>query len=205
MEATWRALQELYQKGVLKSIGLSNFGSRDLETLLSVASIAIKPMVIQNKLDIYHVGKQIDVDGDNIISLMRQHDIRMVAYSSLSSFPFSLQPYQDPIIRHIANSKPAPDDGVYKEAIIVLRWILQQGMAVIPRTANLNKLASNIKAGIPCMASYTLFLFRSIDTYMSSCNLNLASSWCALDAEEMKIISSISHLTGSPISVPVIY
>lgn len=204
MEATWKALQELYQEGILKSIGLSNFGTRDLEMLLSFASIIIKPMVIQNKLDIYHVGKQIDVNGDNIISLMRQHDIRMIAYSSLSSFPFSLQPYEDPIIRYIANGKSTPDDGVYKEAVVVLRWILQQGMAVIPRTANLNKLASNIKAGTHCMVSHRL-CFSSVDTYLFLHILNLVSSWCALDAEEMKIISSISHLTGSPISVPVIY
>ena len=147
MEATWKALQELYQEGILKSIGLSNFGSRDLELLISFSSLVTKPMVIQNKLDIYHVAKQIDVDGDNIISLMKQHDIRLVAYSSLSSFPFALQPYEDPIIRHIASSKSASNDSVYKEAVIVLRWVLQQGMAVIPRTANIEKLASNIQAG----------------------------------------------------------
>ena len=147
MEATWQALQELYQEGILRSIGLSNFGSRDLELLLSFPSLVTKPMVIQNKMDIYHVGKQIDVDGDNIVSLMKRHDIRMVAYSSLSSFPFSLQPVDDPVIRYVAHTKPAPDDVEYKEAIVVLRWILQQGMAVIPRTASLNKLASNMQAG----------------------------------------------------------
>lgn len=181
MEDTWKAMQELYQQGIVKAIGLSNFGSNDLRRVLSFPSLVIKPMVIQNKLDIYHVGKQIDVDGDGIISLMKEHDIRMVAYSSLSSFPFSLQPHEDPIIRHIANTKHNSDDDQgndHKEAIVVLRWILQQGIAVIPRTAKLDKLASNMQA---------------------------VSPWCALGEEEMKIITSISHLTGSPISVPVVY
>ena len=75
---------------------------------------------------------------------------RQVAYSSLSSFPFSLQPHEDPIIRHIANTKHNSDDDQgndHKEAIVVLRWILQQGIAVIPRTAKLDKLASNMQAG----------------------------------------------------------
>ena len=81
MEDTWKAMQELCQQGIVKAIGLSNFGSNDLRRVLSFPSLVIKPMVIQNKLDIYHVGKQIDVDGDGIISLMKEHDIRMVGYS----------------------------------------------------------------------------------------------------------------------------
>lgn len=62
-------------------------------------------MVIQNKFDIYHLGKQIDFQGDNIMSIMKKHDIKMVAYSPLSSFPFVMKPSEDPIIAFIANNK----------------------------------------------------------------------------------------------------
>jgi len=126
-EETWKALQDLYMEGSVKAIGLSNYGSADLSTLLGFESISIKPMVVQNKLDIYHVGKQIDPQGDQIMAMMKANDIKMVAYSPLSAFPFVMQPAEDPIIRSIAYSRRADP------AQIVLRWILQQGMAVIPR------------------------------------------------------------------------
>lgn len=39
----------------------SNFGSAELRELVETAHI--KPMVVQNKLDIYHYGKQLDNEG----------------------------------------------------------------------------------------------------------------------------------------------
>ena len=158
-----------------------------------------------------------------------------MAYSSLSSFPFSLQPHEDPIIRHIANTKHNSDDDQgndHKEAIVVLRWILQQGIAVIPRTAKLDKLASNMQAGgvYLFLILFLIIVYRNhiyiyiyiyihmyIYAHIYACANNdlltcvhvylylLVSPWCALGEEEMKIITSISHLTGSPISVPVVY
>ena len=120
---------------------------------------------------------------------------------------------------------------------MVLRWILQQGIAVIPRTAKLDKLASNMQAGgvylflILCIVPYHymsrsfiyiyiciynyihmyiyVHIYTCVNNYLSTCVhvylYLLVSPWCALGEEEMKIITSISHLTGSPISVPVVY
>ena len=77
---TWKALEELYNEGmhivcqfgqcltvagVLKSIGVSNFDSRELQQLLSSATV--KPMLVQNKVDIYHYGKQLDNQGNCIV------------------------------------------------------------------------------------------------------------------------------------------
>lgn len=126
-EDTWRALEHLYTEGTLKTIGLSNYGAADLSTLLGFPSLTIRPMVVQNKLDVYHVGKQIDPHGDQIMALLIANDIRMVAYSPLSAFPFIAQPADDPIVRFVA-AKHRLDPSQ-----VVLRWIMQQGIAVIPR------------------------------------------------------------------------
>ena len=52
---TWRALEELYDQGVIRALGVSNFDARELRAL--VATARVRPMVVQNKLDPYHIGK----------------------------------------------------------------------------------------------------------------------------------------------------
>lgn len=42
---TWSAMEKLVEKGLVRSIGLSNFNSRQIDDVLSVASI--KPTVLQ--------------------------------------------------------------------------------------------------------------------------------------------------------------
>lgn len=90
MEETWRAMQEMYQTKIIRSLGVSNFGSSDLNTLLNFRSLKVKPMVVQNKLDVYHVGKQIDPNGDAIIALMQvQNSSSILLGLGLSAFPLS--------------------------------------------------------------------------------------------------------------------
>ncbi len=35
----------------------------------------VKPMVVQNKLDVYHVGKQLDSEGDEIMEYAKSQNI----------------------------------------------------------------------------------------------------------------------------------
>ncbi len=60
------------------------------------------PMVLQNKLDPYHVGKQLDNEGDKVMKLARLKKMEVVAYSSFSAYPFAMTPIEDPIIKYIA-------------------------------------------------------------------------------------------------------
>lgn len=46
---TWKALEELVKKGLVKSIGLSNFNKRQIERVLGVATI--KP--VNNQVQYY--------------------------------------------------------------------------------------------------------------------------------------------------------
>lgn len=44
-KVTWAAMEKLVEKGLVRSIGLSNFNSRQIDDILSVTSI--KPTVLQ--------------------------------------------------------------------------------------------------------------------------------------------------------------
>lgn len=66
------------------------------------------PMVLQNKFDVYHTGKQLDHIGEDVRALCRQHDIKLIGYSPLSSFPFVMVPLADPIVETIAAKRQVP-------------------------------------------------------------------------------------------------
>jgi len=172
---TWRALEELVQSGTIRALGVSNFNAQELAMLYE--SVKMKPTVVQNKVDPYHVGKQLDTTGDTVIDYARQHNIVVVAYSTLSAYPFTMQPTEDPIIRYIAAKRSfaqhqtqvlgAPlatmesvsEDGSLTDALatgvlhgftspaqVLLRWAMQKGLAVIPRSSNAGRLAENYAA-----------------------------------------------------------
>jgi 2,5-diketo-D-gluconate reductase B len=64
----------------------------------------------------------------------------VVAYSSFSSYPFVMEPMDDPIVNWIASRHSATS------AQIILKWALNKGFAVIPRSTSKTNLASNLKA-----------------------------------------------------------
>lgn len=167
---TWEALEDLLEEKKLRAIGVSNFNLQELKNLMEHSRV--KPMVLQNKVDVYHVGKQLDNEGDEVVAFAQEHGVVVVAYSSFSGYPFSMKPVDDPIVRFVAaNHKPEPAT----TGQVILRWLLQRGIAVIPRSTNGQRLEENYGA------------------------LTLTP----LSAAEMTILDSIQNLVESAVSVAV--
>lgn len=55
---TWVAMEKLVEKGLVRAIGLSNFNSRQIDDVLSIASI--KPTVLQVKTEIASTSTCVD-------------------------------------------------------------------------------------------------------------------------------------------------
>lgn len=175
--ATWHALEALVAEGKIRSLGVSNYEPRELDRLLSAAR-SVKPSVVQNKVDVFHVGKQLDVSGDEIVAFCRQRGLQLVGYSPFSAYPFVMEPTQDPLVRLIAQQRTArqsPAQHPVTPAQIVLKWMLQRGIAAIPRSSHPGRLAENLRA------------------------LRLAP----LTADELAVLDTLQSLVSSPVSVPI--
>ncbi len=158
---TWRALEELLAEGVVRSVGVSNFDSVELSALSAHAKV--KPMVVQNKIDVYHVGKQLDNRGDAIVSYAKLHSILLVAYSTFSAYPFVMKPAEDPVVREVANSR-----GI-TTAQVLLKWALQKGFAVIPRSSDVNRLKENfLSLTLPPLRHKDVLLLDTLQYLVSS-------------------------------------
>ena len=121
---TWRAMEELKQAGLARSIGVSNFETTDLDQLLSTAAmppaanqLQLNPTVQRREIQAYCRERGITLEA--WAPVMRGHvgDVRVLAE----------------IGRHHSKSP----------AQVSLRWILQKGIVTIPKTVHEARLREN--------------------------------------------------------------
>eukprot|EP00029_Vermamoeba_vermiformis_P012278 TRINITY_DN7096_c0_g1_i1.p1 TRINITY_DN7096_c0_g1~~TRINITY_DN7096_c0_g1_i1.p1 ORF type:complete len:320 (-),score=51.71 TRINITY_DN7096_c0_g1_i1:57-1016(-) len=121
---SWRVLEDKYRSGVVKSIGVSNFNIYQLKELWDFAEV--KPHVVQNHYDPFSQDRE-------VLSFCRKHDIQFTAYSSLSKAAMN-----HPVVQDLAQKyRRTPSQ-------IILKWLMQQDIIVLPRSTNLNHIRDNI-------------------------------------------------------------
>lgn len=188
---TWAGLEKLYKKGTIHALGLSNHNSDQLrQHFRTVGAHAVSPMVLQNKFDVYHPGKQLDNKGDFILQTCAEFNIQLVGYSPFSSFPFSMLPLNDPLVHEIASRRKSGD--LATPAAVLTQWSLQQGVALIPRSTSIKNLATNYAAAV-AVGTGLLQEGRLRGS---------APSGTILSSDEMALLSSLSNLVSSPMVKP---
>lgn len=123
-KATWRALEHLYKQGKVKAIGVSNFSNHQLEVLMEDA--AVMPMV--NQLERHPYMIQAEAYAYN-----HDHGIVMEAWRPLLRGALE----EEPILVALSQK--------YGKSVsqIVLRWQIQTGFVVFPKSANAHRQAEN--------------------------------------------------------------
>lgn len=120
----WRALEEAHAAGLIRSIGVSNFDSADLQNLLDNGTV--KPVVDQV---LAHVGST----PFETIEYCREHDILVEAYSPMG---------HGEILRNPAVIAMAEKYGMTVPQLCI-RYTLQLGAVSLPKTANPDHMRSN--------------------------------------------------------------
>ena len=121
---TWRALERIHAEGRVRAIGVSNFQPAHLDRL--VAASEVVPAVNQIEL---HPALQ----NRDVIAANTRHGIATEAWSPLA---------QGAVLRDPAVVAIAEAHGV-SPAQAVLRWHLQQGRIVIPKSVTPARIAEN--------------------------------------------------------------
>lgn len=121
---TWKALEYLFEKGRVKSIGVSNFLKLHLEELLPKSNII--PMVNQMEFHPYLVQQE-------LVDFCRLHGIQYEAWSPLMRGKI----FEVALLKNLAEKYNKTT------AQIVLRWDLQKGIVTIPKSSNEKRIKSN--------------------------------------------------------------
>ena len=121
---SWRALERLYAEGRVRAIGVSNFLTEHLDRLANETSVV--PAV--NQIELHPTYQQRD-----LTEVCRQRSIAIEAYSPLG---------QGADLEHQTVRRLADHYGK-SPAQVVLRWHLQRGHIVIPKSNTPDRIRSN--------------------------------------------------------------
>lgn len=139
---TYRALEELVDEGLIKSIGISNFSAALVMDLLRGARI--KPVALQIEHHPY-------LTQERLVSYVKSQGIQIVAYSSFGPQSFiemdvELAKTTPTLFENKTVVDIARQHGAQVTASqVLLRWATQNGIAVIPKSSQKQRLAQNLK------------------------------------------------------------
>ncbi|WFP61582.1 aldo/keto reductase [Mesorhizobium sp. WSM4904] len=120
----WKALVELREAGRIRSVGVSNFNQDHLERI--IGETGVTPAVNQIELHprFQQRGKR---------EFHKKHDIRIESWSPLGSGRLLADPTLEGIAKKHGKSV----------AQVIIRWHLQQGLVVIPKSIHQDRIAAN--------------------------------------------------------------
>ena len=120
----WRAMEEAYQAGKLRAIGISNFKEQDMENILSSCTVA--PMV--NQL-LVHIGNT----PQSLMEYCQRNNILVEAYSPIAHGE----------ILKSAQVTAMADTYHVTVPQLCIRYALQLGAVALPKTANPEHMKEN--------------------------------------------------------------
>lgn len=123
--STWQVLEEFARDGRARSIGVSNFQVPHLERLAKESSVV--PAVNQVEIHPYFKNEEVRAYG-------REHGIAIEAWSPIARGTV----LDDPVVERIANAVDKTS------AQVVLRWHVQRGDIVLPKSVSPDRMRSNL-------------------------------------------------------------
>ena len=124
MEPTWKAMEELHERGRVRAIGVCNFLIPHLEQLLRIAKVS--PAV--NQIELHPHLQQV-----RLRDYCRNHGIQVEAWRPLMK-------------GHVTDIPDLHEIGRRHEktsAQVTLRWEIQSGLVTIPKSAHQNQIEEN--------------------------------------------------------------
>ncbi len=124
--SAWRALEDLYEEGVIKAIGISNFYPDRMVDLCAFSRI--KPMV--NQVETHPFNQQIEAQ-----KWLEKYGVQIEAWAPFGEGRGDM--FTNPTIAQIGAK--------YRKTVaqVILRWQMQRGIVVIPKTVRVEKMEEN--------------------------------------------------------------
>ena len=143
----WRALEEAYRAGKARAIGVSNFLGRDFARLLEIAEVV--PAVNQLECHVYRQQREMQ-------RACSQAGVLMTSWSPLAAGRNGY--FNDSVLAGIARAHGA------SIAQVGLRWLVQRGIPVIPKSADPRRMRENLNVFSFKLTSTEMAAISELDT-----------------------------------------
>ena len=123
----WRAMEELYGEGKIRVIGVCNFDCARLMDLCY--NVKIKPMINQ-------IERHPHYQRTNELEIMKKLGVQPQAWAPFAEGLKGM--FTEPVLQKIAEK--------YGKSIaqVILRWNVQQGIIIIPKSVHQNRMEENL-------------------------------------------------------------
>lgn len=147
----YRALEDLYEEGKLRAIGVSNFYP---DRLVDIASFArIKPMV--NQIETHPLNQQIEAH-----EWLEKYGVIHEAWAPFGEGRGNM--FTNPVLQKLGDK--------YNKTVaqVILRWQLQRGIVVIPKSTHKERMAQNLDLFDFTLTNEDMQAIAALDTKTSS-------------------------------------
>lgn len=139
--AIWKSMEAVLEKGLTKSIGVSNFNVKQIQRILDNCSVP--PANLQIEHHVYLQQKE-------LIDFCKEKGITVTAYAPLGSRGIANinkaagVNRELPDLMDIELVKQIAADHGKTPAQVLLRWIIERGLSAIPKSTNPERLKQNL-------------------------------------------------------------
>lgn len=147
----WRALEDLYEEGKIRSLGISNFYVDRMVEFVNFNRV--KPMINQMEVHIFNQQKQLKEYAD-------KYDVQLEAWA-----PFGegrKNTFNNEVIKAIG------DKYGKTAAQVMLRWNIQRGVVVIPKSTHYERMVENFNVFDYTLTDEEMNTIAGLDTATSS-------------------------------------
>ncbi len=147
----YKALEDLYKEGILKSIGISNFYP---DRVIDLASFCrIPPMI--NQIELHPFNQQ-----NEAIKWNEKYGIKVEAWAPFGEGRNGM--FENPVLKEIGAkyNKTA--------AQVILRWHLQRGTIIIPKSTHIERMRENFDVFDFTLSAEDMDKINSLDLNKSS-------------------------------------
>ena len=123
----YRAMEEAYKEGKIRAIGVSNFYA---DRYLDLAHFAeVKPAVNQVETHVFHQQRELQ-------EIMKKHDTKLMSWGPLAEGKNDF--FNNPVLKKIGEK--------YGKSVaqVALRYLFENDVILIPKSANKDRMAQNI-------------------------------------------------------------
>ena len=155
---TWREMEKLVDNGKCRSIGVSNYPMLLVHDLVTQARVPVSC----NQIEIHAYYTR-----ESLVNYCWSRNICVTAHSSLGGGAASTQawktacPLDDPAVQQIATKHGK------SPAQVLLRWHLQRGVIVLPKSVKAHRIAENIDVFEFSLTEEDMKEISALDKYVS--------------------------------------
>lgn len=155
---TWQAMTELVSAGLVREIGVCNFGTSLLRDLM--ASSDVPPSVLQIELHPY-------LCQEKLLRFCRESQIHVTGFSplgALSYFSIGMAKEGESVLEQEVVQQIAERHG-RSAAQVVLRWGIQRGTSIVPKTSSTERLKENLSITDFVLADEDMAAISALDQH----------------------------------------